>query len=375
MIPPSSDPPPPCAALRGPSEGHQGVTTGSPAGGAVVAVAPEPGTLETWLVSTAHNRTQHPPTMPGLHGSPGLQVWAKASTVRVSIGKASWAKGPKDRPPALQASEPPVEGTLSDGAAPSVQGTTEGRGAVTGLSKGSRARLMQMLSTIDASAPAVFTTLTWPAWAAPDRDAWHTAWDRWRKRLCRSWPDAAGIWRREYTKAGTVHLHLLTFGIPIDRQTVRQLQSWTATAWADVVDAPEYDRRKRAGTSVEVPRVGAAVSKYIAKYASKTANGDGIERPMGRWWGTFGGRENIPFTLPDDYRLTEAEAHQLRRTMERWLQAKRRERERVTGRRVKGRPPRPRATRRIFTDDPGLWLRVLDGIRAPAPLQAPQRAV
>jgi len=313
--------------------------------------------------------------MPCLHGSPALQVWSRASTVRVSIGKASRAKGPTDRPPALQATEPPVNGTQSDGAAQCVQGTTEARGAVAGFSKGSRARLMQKLATIDASAPALFVTLTWPTWAAPDRDAWHTAWDRWRKRLGRSWPDAAGLWRREYTKAGTVHLHLLAFGIPIDGQTVRQLQSWTATAWADVVDAPEYDKRRRVGTSVEVPRIGGAVSKYIAKYASKTADGDGTERPMGRWWGTFGGRDKIPYTLPDDHRLTVAEAVKILRTMERWLQAKRRERERVTGRRVKGRPPRPRASRRIFTDDPGLWLRVLDCIRTPAPLQAPQRAI
>ena len=329
---------------------------------------PEPGPSATWLVSTAHNRTIRPPTVPVLQGSPCLQVWSKGSTVRVSLGKASWAKGRKDHDAELLASQPLAEGTLSLMAVPVVpESVKPPRESIGHMTKGSRARLMQKLATIDASAPALFVTLTWPTWAAPDREQWHKAWDRWRMRLSRAWPAAAGLWRREYTKAGVVHLHLLTFNIPIDRATIVKLQAWTATAWADVVDAPEYARRRRVGTSVEVPRAGGAVSRYIAKYASKTADGDGTERPMGRWWGTFGGSTSIPYTLPEDLQLTEVEAVTIRRTMERWLQAKRRERERVTGRRVKGKPPRPRASRRIFTDDPARWLQLLQVIRQPSP--------
>lgn len=326
--------------------------------------SPEPSTLETWLVPTAQNRPKHSPTMPVLQGSPCLQVWEKASTVRVSVGRASWATGPKAKPVGLLAATEAITEAIASEA--------KGKdGRVIGtLSKGSRRRLMEKLATIDATAPALFVTLTWPTWAAPDREQWHRAWDRWRKRFDRSWPDAAGIWRREYTRAGVVHLHLLVFNVPIDRVTIRQLQEWTARAWADVVEAPEYERRRRVGTSVEVPRIGAAVSRYIAKYATKVAAGDGTERPMGRWWGTFGEEQGqpprIPYTLPTDVPLTEAEGHAIRRIMERWLQAKRRHRERVTGRRIKGRPPRPRASRRIFTDNPAQWLRVLALIREPS---------
>lgn len=325
--------------------------------------APEPSTLETWLVSTVQNRPQHPPTMPVLTGSPCLQVWERASTVRVSQGAASWAKGAKDYAGALLKTS--VSPQPKD-EAPIPVAEQVVRKFIGELSKGSRRRLMQKLATIDAVATALFVTLTWPTWAAPDREQWHRAWDRWRKRFGREWPMAAGIWRREYTKAGVVHIHLLVFNIPIDRATIRQLQEWTATAWADVVEAPEYERRRRVGTRVEVPRIGAAVSRYIGKYAAKVADGDGTERPMGRWWGTFGGSTAIPYTLPTDIPLTDAEGHAIRRTMERWLQAKRRRRERVTGRRIKGRPPRPRASRRIFTDNPALWLRLLDLIREPS---------
>ena len=336
------------------------------------AVPPEPGPSATWLVTTAHNRTQHPPTVPVLQGSPCMQVWSKASTVRVSLGHASWAKGPPDRITALRDAETPDVGTLDNAATDSVK---VDRARIGHLSKGSRARLMQKLATIDASAPALFVTLTWPTWAAPDREQWHKAWNRWRMRLARSWPEAAGLWRREYTKAGVVHIHLFLCNVAIDRATIRSLQDWTAKAWADVVDAPEYERRRRVGTAVEVPRAGAAVSRYIAKYASKTADGDGTERPMGRWWGTFGGSTAIPYTLPDDVPLTEAEGHAIRRTMERWLKAKRRHRAMVTGRRVKGRPPRPRASRRIFTDNPAQWLQVLEVIRQPSQVTAGSRAV
>ena len=330
--------------------------------------SPEPRPSATWLVTTAHNRTEHPPTMPVLQGSPCLQVWDKASTVRVSLGKASWAKGRPDHIVALKDSGPPDVGDTDTGDA-------KERTRIGKLTKGSRRRLMEKLATIDATAPALFVTLTWPTWAAPDRELWHKAWDRWRMRLARSWPEAAGLWRREYTRAGVVHIHLLMFNVAIDRPIVRSLQGWTAKAWADVVDAPEYDRRLRAGSSVEVPRVGAAVSRDIAKYASKTAAGDGTDRPMGRWWGTFGGATAIPYTLPVDVPLTEAEGHAIRRTMERWLQAKRRHRERVIGRQIKGRPPRPRASRRIFTDNPAQWLRVLALIREPSQVTTVSRAV
>lgn len=324
--------------------------------------APEPTPPDHWLVTTAHNRTQHPPTMQLGLGSPVLQVWAKASTVRVSTGKPSRAKGPTGRL-ALQEAEPPDVGTSADPAA--AKGTRPER--VGAMTRQSRARLMQKLATIDASAPALFITLTWPTWAAPDREQWHRAWDRWRMRLARSWPGAAGLWRREYTKAGVIHLHLLMFNVDTSPAVIRSLQGWTAKAWADVVDAPEYEKRRRVGTSVEVPRAGAAVSRYIAKYVNKVADGDSIERPMGRWWGTFGGSTAIPYTLPDDYPVSEDEARQLLRTARRWLAAKRRARVAKTGKRIKGKAPQPQTSRRIFTDDPALWLRVLACLRCSAP--------
>ncbi len=331
------------------------------------AVPPEPSTSAPPARLWVQNRTEPPPTIAVL-GSPCLQVWDKASTVRVSLGTASWAIGRADpdarllEAPTASLEGATVLGTVTDAPTPT-------RSPITALSPGSRSRLMQKLGTIDADAPTLFVTLTWPTWAAPDREQWHRPWDRWRMRLSRHWPEAAGIWRREYTKRGVVHLHLLVFNVPMTAGNVKALRDWTAKAWADSVDAPEYDKRLRAGTSVEVPRSGRAVSRYIAKYAAKLADGDGTDRPMGRWWGTFGGETKIPYTLPLDVPLTDAEAVIIRRTMERWLQSKRRKREQVTGRRVKGRPPRPRHSRRIYTDNPALWLRLLDSIREPS--QAP----
>jgi hypothetical protein len=302
-------------------------------------------------------------------GSPALQVWSKGATIRISTGKPSRAKGKTGRL-ALQEAEPPDQGTPASPAA--VRGTRPER--VGGLSSESRFRLMQKLATIDGEAPALFVTLTWPRDQAPDRDQWHRAWDRWRMRLARAWPGAAGLWRREYTKAGVVHLHLLMFNVPLTPAIVRSLQGWAAKAWADVVEAPDYDKRRAAGTSVEVPRSGQAIRRYISKYVSKVSDGDSIARPMGRWWGIFGGASAIPYTLPDEYPVTEAEALQLLRVARRWLAWKRRAREAKTGIRIKGKPPQPQASRRLFTDTPALWLRVLEGLRGATAL-TPQRGL
>ncbi len=326
--------------------------------------SPEPSRSDPLACLLVQNRTDQPPTIAVL-GSPCLQVWDKASTVRVSLGTASWAKGADDPDAQLQGVP-----TMAVEALQAVGDVTDApkppRSPVTSLSPGSRSRLMQKLGTIDATAPALFVTLTWPAEAAPDREQWHKAWDRWRMRLSRHWPESAGIWRREFTKRGVVHLHLLMFNVPMTASNVKALRDWTAKAWADSVDAPDYDKRLSAGTSVEVPRSGSAVSRYIGKYASKLADGDGTDRPLGRWWGSFGGNGRIPYTLPLDVPLTEVEGHMIRRTMERWLKSKRRHRAKVTGRRVKGRPPRPRHSRRIYTDNPTLWLRLLEVIRQPS---------
>jgi hypothetical protein len=164
------------------------------------------------------------------------------------------------------------------------------------------------------------------------------------------------------------------FNVPLTPAIVRSLQGWAAKAWADVVEAPDYDKRRAAGTSVEVPRSGQAIRRYISKYVSKVSDGDSIARPMGRWWGIFGGASAIPYTLPDEYPVTEAEALQLLRVARRWLAWKRRAREAKTGIRIKGKPPQPQASRRLFTDTPALWLRVLEGLRGATAL-TPQRGL
>ena len=131
---------------------------------------PEPSSAPPWLVTTGHNRTDHPPTI-ALNGSPTLEVWERGSAVRVTLGTASWAKGPKDRVAPCVVSGPPLdvleafEGLeLEPG---EIEPATGGRSAIAGMGPGSRRRFMQKLSTLDRDAPGLFVTLTWPTWAAP----------------------------------------------------------------------------------------------------------------------------------------------------------------------------------------------------------------
>lgn len=333
--------------------------------------APEPSRSDPLAGLTVQNRTQPTPTMPVQQGSPSLQVWAKGSMVRVSVGHASRTVDRNLRPLVLAAAEP-LDGETETAAGSNLRD----RDAITVLSKWSRRRLMEKLSTIDRGADALLVTLTWPSWAAPDAETWHQSWDRWRKRLARAWPDAAGVWRREFTKVGTVHLHLILFGTSPAPASVKRFRDWTARSWADSVNAAEYERRLKAGTRVEVPRSTTGVQRYISKYVSKAAAGDAATQPMGRWWGTFNeyrmetrttrSPSKIPYTLPESVAITEAEGHQLRRIMDRMLAAK----SKATAKR-QGRPGRKwqsfnRHTRRVFTDNPALWLRLLEVIRQPS---------
>lgn len=193
-----------------------------------------------------------------------------------------------------------------------------GRGKVTVMSDRSRLHLMHTLATIRRDRDALLVTVTWPTWAAPDRVTWHKEWDRLRARLARQFPTAGGIWRREFTKAGVVHLHLLLYGVAYG-----SLRSWLPAEWADCVDAPDRELREKVGSSVEEAQHWRAAQEYIAKYCSK--RNQTTAQPYGRWWGVFG-RENIPWAEEVTAEIDDRVAQRMQRTGRKWIDAQRRKR-------------------------------------------------
>lgn len=134
--------------------------------------------------------------------------------------------------------------------------TGEGdRGVITGRSKKSRKRLMELLSRVDLKplaadrpkarwARALFVTLTYPAdfpgWEGAKRDL-----DVFKKRLRRNYPLKWAVWVEEYQKRGAVHFHLVVaFDRPID---VYKFRPWLSQAWYEVVGSKD-SKHLKAGT-------------------------------------------------------------------------------------------------------------------------------
>ena len=183
-----------------------------------------------------------------------------------------------------------------------------------------RTAFLRQLAKVDESAPALFVTLTWPTWAAPQGREWQGPWDRFRMSLARRYPQAAGFYKRELTKAGVVHLHLLVYGV-----TWRTMREFVPPTWARSVHAPDEALRERVGTEVGVVRRGASVRRYATKYVTKAIIDDDGADPSGPWWGMFN-ETLIPSVVPVTLAVPDAVAVRMIRTARRMFNAQRRHR-------------------------------------------------
>lgn len=180
-----------------------------------------------------------------------------------------------------------------------------------------RTAFLRALATVDESAPALFVTLTWPTWAAPEGREWQEAWNRFRMTLARHYPQAAGFYKRELTKAGVVHLHLLVYGV-----TWRQMREFVPSAWARSVHAPDPELRERVGTQVARATSGEGVRRYAAKYVTKAIVDDDGQDPSGPWWGRFN-EGQIPTVVPVALAVPDPVAVRMIRTARRLLDSQR----------------------------------------------------
>lgn len=218
-----------------------------------------------------------------------------------------------------------------------------------------RSAFLRALATVDNDVPAVFVTLTFPTWAAPEGRGWMEPWNRWRMRLARRFPSAAGFYKRELTKAGVVHLHAIVYGV-----SRADLRAFVPAAWADSVHAPERDLRERVGTQVSLVHKADGARRYACKYVSKAIIGDVGDDPSGPWWGTFNDAA-IPRVQPVAVAVPDDVAVRLIRAGRKLINAQRRRRG--------YRPLRwHRFNRLTLLGDPDAWTRlaVLYGARLPA---------
>ena len=181
-----------------------------------------------------------------------------------------------------------------------------------------RTTFLRALAKVDQSAPCLFVTLTWPTWAAPGGREWQQPWNRFRAALARRYPGAAGFYKRERTKAGVDHLHLLVFGV-----TWRELREFVPAAWARAVHAPDPELRERVGTQVARARSGEGIRRYASKYITKAIVDDDGSDPSGPWWGRFN-EGAIPTVIPHTVAVPDDVALRMIRTARRLFNAQRR---------------------------------------------------
>lgn len=191
------------------------------------------------------------------------------------------------------------------------------RDVISGFSRSSQRRLMQLLASINEHKTAdhrAFVTLTYPAQYPACPKAWKAHLRAFMRRLQRHPAFQGAVWKMEHQKRGAPHFHLLTFTeMPLGHE-------WVARNWYEVVGSgrPEH---LEAGTSCEPIRSWRGVKWYTAKYVAKSAAldvpDDVVElwRRSGRWWGRVGNLVIEPEAVEFE---DERSYYAVRRVLRRW---------------------------------------------------------
>lgn len=166
------------------------------------------------------------------------------------------------------------------------------RGTIDELTAGVRNRMLRRLSMLDHTMCTAWCTCTYPFSRRPTGAEFkrHKAklWDRIRKR----WPTAYIVGKREFTKRGTVHLHMLVWGV-----STAEIAPWLARAFAEACGNVDYGHIAQRA-DVQAVSTGDGLDWYVCKrvtYSGKPADvavdpetGEVLEDPFGRWWWEWG---------------------------------------------------------------------------------------
>lgn len=136
------------------------------------------------------------------------------------------------------------------------------RAAVTGFSVASRRRLIDLMARLDTSqVRTTFITLTFSS--IPTATFAKQALLKFRKRLFRKHSNVSIVWRMEYQKRGSIHFHLIAFGLPFIDQAELQ-NTWT-----------ECTGEERSIVDIRLVRSSTMLMKYVSKYVAKPTDADG----------------------------------------------------------------------------------------------------
>jgi len=165
------------------------------------------------------------------------------------------------------------------------------RGLITGFSRASRRRLIDLTSRLNTdSVRKTFLTLTFTG--TPEWEDAKATLKRFTMRLRRAYPEMSAIWRQERQERGAIHFHLIIFNLPYIPQ--RDLQK----TWEQCTGEP------RSIIHIKLLNSSRAVMFYVSKYIAKQQEEmsevlTSLDKPtyqhgMGRSWG-YVNKKGLPF--------------------------------------------------------------------------------
>lgn len=173
------------------------------------------------------------------------------------------------------------------------------RGQISGFSRGSRRRLMVLMSKIPESAKLpLFVTLTYPErFPSPLESKKHL--ENLIKRLKRAFPDVGLIWKLEPQERGAPHYHMLVWGIELQKLSIWMPTNWYQVAgYGDILHYRWHSGLLGRGNlhCVQAVRSHKGVIAYASKYLGKPFEISGWKN-SGRYWAVVQPK-NIPFGSP-----------------------------------------------------------------------------
>lgn len=166
--------------------------------------------------------------------------------------------------------------------------------------------LLYRLSWWSVPGEVVFVTLTYSTECVPSGPDSKRHLDNFRRSLVREFPGAQVVWKREFTKKGVPHFHLLVQAkpgadyLPGDLIRLRHLM---AAWWFRATD-----KERELRVQVKPVRSAPGMIRYFADYMSKKAGGEKDYQetvPEGHWSGRFWGVWGSPELLPELHKNLE----------------------------------------------------------------------
>lgn len=177
------------------------------------------------------------------------------------------------------------------------------RGVITGFSRASRRRLIDLTARLDTDGVRkTFLTLTFSDIHTPEETK--AALKRFTMRLRRAYPNFSAIWRSERQERGAIHFHLICFNLPYIPQ--KGLQS----VWEDCT------KEARSIIHIKLLNSSRAVMNYVSKYIAKQDDADAVftsldkptyQHATGRHWGYIN-KKALPMATKWSFHVTDPDA-------------------------------------------------------------------